>query len=70
MNRRMGVWAIWLMMICLAAAGLGRYRVENSLRDWVPDLAGHDAIASYVVIGGAKSAFDPDQLSRRLESLE
>ncbi len=69
-NRRLGVWTIWLIAVCLAAAGLSRYRVENSLRDWVPDLAGHDAIASYVVIGGATGAFDPDRLGQHLESLD
>ncbi len=57
-------------MVCLAATGLSNYRIENSLRDWAPQLAGHDAIASYVVIGGEKGVFDSDQLGQRLESLE
>jgi hypothetical protein len=62
--------AVWVVVVCLAAAGLGRYRVENSLRDWAPQLAGHDAVPGYVVIGGVKDAFDIDQLSRRLGSLD
>ncbi len=35
----------------------------------MPELAGHDAIATFVVIGGEKQLLDPDLLAKKLESL-
>jgi len=68
-SRRLGVWAVWLALVCVAAAGLSGYRIENALRGWMPELAGHDAIATFIIIGGEKQTLDTVKLATKLESL-
>jgi uncharacterized protein len=55
--------------VCTAAAGLGRYRIDNSLRNWAPAIAGHEKIATYAVIGGGREVLNPQELAPKLEAL-
>ncbi|MEZ6192132.1 MAG: hypothetical protein R3C45_12710 [Phycisphaerales bacterium] len=49
--RRALLWVTWLGIVVAACTGLSRYRIDNDLRRWMPDLAGLDALSSVVIVG-------------------
>ncbi len=62
-------WAAWLATAALAAIGLPRYHISNSMDAWMPEIATAGPYASYVVIGFPGDRINSMAVAARLRAL-
>lgn len=62
-------WTAWLLLGCLACAGLRHYRIDNAIDSWMPHLRSIGPYGSYAVIGWPAQAFAEGEIERRVREL-
>jgi hypothetical protein len=68
-TRRVTPWILWLVAASLSAIGLQRYRIDNDLASWFPELNAVGAVKSYAIVGFESNAFDDFEVAASLGNL-
>lgn len=60
----------WFLFLLTSALGLKNHTIQNSLSDWMPNLASASTTSTYLVIATDNPAFDPTSVATSLETLD